>query len=1701
MSIAKTISGDGLPMVSAENFMEVEFEEKFFFYAQQFGLAGAELVRGFALTDKDFDIPDDSTTREMVVAYEVTEPVLAKDGTDTGKTEKVTKYRKETVPLRVHDEALYRTLLQNGYRRKDEYVLNKQKLCGCLMLKLEKTLRVSVQQHEKYNESLQKGDIITLWNAVKECATGRGAQSAYIKLFTLLQLSQKSDSVSDFELYTKEFKDMVIEVTKLGTSSEILKYLFNAKYVHGLKRELFKEHLAVALSEQQWPEYEDLAELLLRVVRTNRGFSELNRARRKDTDGAIAADAMNLKGKKPRASGNFACFNCGNPDHKAGNCPDSPNVCGKCGKPGHLGRFHDTVVGLQGNGGANKNSKSVRFENARNSNEKKQFPEKKGNRKPFVKARSTNVDDDDDADDDHDDDQDDSMFYGADDVDDAAYDDEDRFMNLSTACTNVVSCSKSDDEAKLCETVANVTDVVTCSRCMSRSDDHDLMNEKFVIDSACVGDGHVVKCRKLLKSELNTRKFRIEGYDGSTKMSCVSGFVECIGDAVFVPNAPNNLLNLKKFCAEYNYVYYGDASTISVCNKSDKSSVLFTARSSGDGFFSVTYGEILSGCGSTLGRVASSAVTANTLSDHRTMDDADLIATQRCCPVQAQIDEHFSAEQIARAKEAYKLCGLLGHPGDPAVAHALQNGNFVHTHLTPQDLYAARRLFGQCMACTEGKMLAPPPQPSTSPPAVKIGEKVFVDIVYFVEGCYNSYTCALFAVDEKSSYRFIIPMKSKNLADTLEGFKTMIAGFTVYGHIVRHFVMDDERIFNAMRRPLQEMSIQATVTPAGLHNKRCERYWQTHLQRKRSISADLPYELPGYLDYHLSLWTVYTSNCVPGKQTSRTTPFEMFTGKKPFIPTFKFGQPGIFYSPRPDSDQRGEWGIFVGHRDDQLHSYLAYMPHRKEFYSRRKFVSFDTYPSEWNLQMRIRAPTSKRKIKKEEDHQFLLQKSLLTPSLPTVKSQSPLSSVPTPRSFPFVAPGIPEEYTTPSIPSPTPVVFAPPSSIPDAVPPPPAKKELMTPALAQEGASHAALPPLLSSAVPYSVDSPAPQAAPSNHKGDSTVPVVVQQKQKLPVAPKKPSTKTAPPPAVESMVSTRSSGRVSKPNSLYQDFHVELPGKNIVKSTSVVKVNRISLNQALKDPSKQDLTEASIRIEITGLLESGALKPVHITDLTKEELRENCIDGHMFLDDKYLSTGEFEKRKARLVMNGEQQHPKLVGETRAPTVNPISVQTAIARAATLLGSSIETADVVQAFLLTPMNKSKGRTFVRIRKGKLVDIMIALFPELRAFLAPDGSLLFELDSYVYGLKAAAAEFNGLIDKVFRELGFHPTEVDQCLYVKNTKYGIHTLSTHVDDVLSVAPNQKLQDQFMDQFGKKLKIKRHGGNVLSYIGLTITRNPKTGDIRLTQDHYVKELIKKFEPTGKMVESPAGSELFANNEKSSVTLNAKEKQYYQSLIMSLMYLARLTRPDILFPTTYLATKSSNPSALDLLKAKRIVKYIASAPNIGINYYSNSSMKLMIHADASHLVHPDGFGHTGIVITLGNSVVFARSVKQKMQTLSSTESEMIALQEASTYVVWMRYLLKELGYNLNSPTVVTQDNQSATVIAEQGGNFQRTKHLVGRFNFLKERIQFGDMEIKYRPSEHMPADFLTKPLPKAALKRHMTSLGVVSSFPPPSNK
>jgi hypothetical protein len=214
----------------------------------------------------------------------------------------------------------------------------------------------------------------------------------------------------------------------------------------------------------------------------------------------------------------------------------------------------------------------------------------------------------------------------------------------------------------------------------------------------------------------------------------------------------------------------------------------------------------------------------------------------------------------------------------------------------------------------------------------------------------------------------------------------------------------------------------------------------------------------------------------------------------------------------------------------------------------------------------------------------------------------------------------------------------------------------------------------------------------------------------------------------------------------------------------------------------------------------------------------------------------------------------------------------------------------------------------------------------------------------------------------------------------------------------------------------------------------------------------------------------------------------------MSLMYLARFTRADILMPVSYLATRSSNPTVEDFSKVMRILRYLSGTANFGITFKSTDDLRLRIYADASHALHLDGHGHAGFVFTLGSAPIYCRSVKIHSITRSSSESELVSLEESTTFVIWLRALLVELRGNISAvtdPTEVFQDNKSTIIMAVQGGSFQRSKHLVCKESFVRERILNQEVKLSYLPTGSMPADMLTKPLAKVALQRFMRFLNI----------
>ena len=142
-----------------------------------------------------------------------------------------------------------------------------------------------------------------------------------------------------------------------------------------------------------------------------------------------------------------------------------------------------------------------------------------------------------------------------------------------------------------------------------------------------------------------------------------------------------------------------------------------------------------------------------------------------------------------------------------------------------------------------------------------------------------------------------------------------------------------------------------------------------------------------------------------------------------------------------------------------------------------------------------------------------------------------------------------------------------------------------------------------------------------------------------------------------------------------------------------------------------------------------------------------------------------------------------------------------------------------------------------------------------------------------------------------------------------------------------------------------------------------------------------------------------------------------------------------------------------------------------------SDSFSIEAYIDASYGVHTDGKGHTRVCITVGSGFFYVASTKQKLVAKSSTEAELIGVSDGLSQVLWVRNFLLEQGYTIG-PAIVWQDNKSTLAIMEKGrSTSSRTKHINVRYFFITDRVKTGEVSSKYKPTEYMVADLLTKPV------------------------
>jgi hypothetical protein len=181
-------------------------------------------------------------------------------------------------------------------------------------------------------------------------------------------------------------------------------------------------------------------------------------------------------------------------------------------------------------------------------------------------------------------------------------------------------------------------------------------------------------------------------------------------------------------------------------------------------------------------------------------------------------------------------------------------------------------------------------------------------------------------------------------------------------------------------------------------------------------------------------------------------------------------------------------------------------------------------------------------------------------------------------------------------------------------------------------------------------------------------------------------------------------------------------------------------------------------------------------------------------------------------------------------------------------------------------------------------------------------------------------------------------------------------------------------------------------------------------------------------------------------------------------------------------------PRHLHLAAVRHIIRYLRRSSGRGLFFPTGSSLRLVAYSDADWAGCPDTrWSVTGWCMFLGDSLISWKSKKQARVSKSSTESEYRAMSTACSEIVWLRWLLAELGFSQSDSTPLHADNTSAIQIAANPIYHERTKHIEVDCHSIREALDNRVISLPHVSTTLQIADVFTKAMTR---QRHQFLVG-----------
>ena len=319
------------------------------------------------------------------------------------------------------------------------------------------------------------------------------------------------------------------------------------------------------------------------------------------------------------------------------------------------------------------------------------------------------------------------------------------------------------------------------------------------------------------------------------------------------------------------------------------------------------------------------------------------------------------------------------------------------------------------------------------------------------------------------------------------------------------------------------------------------------------------------------------------------------------------------------------------------------------------------------------------------------------------------------------------------------------------------------------------------------------------------------------------------------------------------------------------------------------------------------------------------------------------------------------------------------------------------------------------------------------------LYVELVNALYRTIRAALIFWRKLTKQITEWGFTVNPYDWCVANKMVRGSELTITWHVDDLkISHVDKEVLEDLFKQldgAFRNDGPLTIHRGKKHDYLGLWLDYS-LDGKVQVQMFDYIDNMLADLpEDMRGTVTSPAADHLFTVNDTGK-KLSREQAEMFHHNVAKLLFLCKWACSDIHTAVAFLTTRVTAPDEDDYKKLARVMRYLRETKTMPLTLEADNLQLVKWWIDGAFATHRDMRSHTGRALSLGKGVITGVSTRQKLTTQSSTEAELVTVDDCMSLILWTRYFLEAQGYGVDN-AIIYQDNKRAPCYWNRMGEHQ----------------------------------------------------------------